>query len=582
VDYPFQVGDSGLLTPGKGTVSRLFHEIAPSERTVAKMIRDAVDDKRGLERPFLSVDGKDRVSFGELVSDIIEWDRVLDEFGVGPGGRVAIMLPNQAEYVSLILSLANSGRVSVPVNTASKGWILRYILEDSEAEMLVAAEEYLERIDVLWELPSLQTIVAVNNLPKGESSRMRAKHWPRALEKSWRVVPLARHWRASTTRRDEPRSSGVVQRMLSRRDVRPTDEASILYTSGTTGPPKGAVMVHENYYFHAWAFSFMFAYSCHDTLFTVLPLFHVNAQCVTILPAIMCNAKVAMYGHFRASRFWDWIADSGATQFAAIGTMGNILLKRPPQEFRTGHKLRVCQIVPAPDSCAEFEERFGVPVVSQLYGMTEGLFVLPSHDVQRRPRCCGKNLPYHDVQIVDDEDREVAVGRAGEIVVRPKLPNILSLAYLGKERATVDSCRNLWFHTGDIGERDAEGNLWFVGRVKDIIRRRGENIASFVIERELLSNAKVLEAVAFGVPSEVGDEEVMVCIVPAGSATCITGEELYLYCKERLPSYMLPRFIEIRPDLPKNSSMRVLKDVLIAEGVSSRTWVAPEGSREAR
>lgn len=578
MDYAFHVGDSGLLTPGKGGVSRLFHEIAPSERTIARIIRDAVDGERSLERPFLDFGGKRTLSFAELVSDITEWDKVFDAFGVGARGRVAIMLPNQIEYVSLILSLANSGRVSVPINTASKGWSLKYVLEDSEAEMLVVAQEYLERIDVQWTLPSLQTILVVDNQPEGESNPAGATLRSRERGKSWRVVALPCHWRGSSTLGPELNSSAIRPNMLSRREVQPTDEASILYTSGTTGPPKGAVMLHENYYFHAWAFSFMFAYRSSDILFTVLPLFHVNAQCVTILPALMCNARVAMYDHFSASQFWEWIADSGATQFAAIGTMANILLKRPPQEFRKDHKLRVCQIVPAPDGLAEFEQRFGVPVVSQLYGMTEGLFVLPSHDVQRRPRCCGQNLPYHDVQIVDDEDREVPIGQSGQIVVRPRLPNILSLEYLGKERASVDSCRNLWFHTGDLGQRDSSGDIWFVGRLKDIIRRRGENISPFVIEREILSNPKVVEAVAFGVPSEVGDDEVMVCVVSAGPSTEITGEELYLYCKEKLPEYMLPRFIEFRRDLPKNSSMRILKDALIAEGVTSTTWVAPEGA----
>jgi crotonobetaine/carnitine-CoA ligase len=475
------------------------------------------------------------------------------------------MLPNRVEYISLLLALGNSGRVSVPVNVTLKGWPLEYTLSNSEAEVLVVFDEYLEHLDPSWSLPSLKTVIVVSDGDGGATPATRAGG-------SWAAHRLDEVWSGSTT--TPQGADSVPEGELSDVTVQAEDVAAIMYTSGTTGPPKGAIVSHEYYYFYGWVFAYAEGHRHDDVLFTVLPLFHVGAQCATLLPALLCDAKMVMYDRFSASEYWNWVADSGATQFVAMGTMGNVLMKRPEHEFRSDHRLRVAQMAPAVDDVLEFERRFKVPLVYQFYGMTEGMFALPSHQPDPRPGCIGKDLPYHDFRIVGPDDRELPVGSTGQIVVRPHLPNIMFKEYLGKPEATVDATRNMWFHTGDVGRFDSDGYLWFEGRLKDIIRRRGENISAFLVERELLTHPGVAEVAAFGIPAEVGEEEVKVCVVPSADSDALFAEELHAFCAARLPRHMVPRFIELRSELPKNASLRVLKYVLAGEGRTAGTWEA--------
>jgi len=551
---------SGLLRSGEPAVTERFDEIPVEERTLAAIVRNALRRVDDQDRVFLNFRGETSLTYRQLRADIGAWERTLDELSVDRGGRVAVMLPNSVEYVSLLLALGNTGRVAVPVNVTLKGWSLQYTLSDSEAELLVISSDFVEHLDPAWDLPSLKQLISVG------AATAEAPAGP------WQSRTLEEVWAGSTTNADG--HSTPHETALSDHPVLPDDVAAIMYTSGTTGPPKGAVVSHEYYFFYAWVFAYSEGHSSDDVLFTVLPLFHVGAYCASLLPALMCDAQLVLYDRFSASDYWNWVADSGATQFVAMGTMGNVLMKRPQSEFRPDHKLRIAQMAPAVEDVPEFERRFNVPLVYQFYGMTEGMYLLPSHQPDPRPGCCGSHMPFHDFRIVDPEDREVPVGTTGEIVVRPKLPNIMFKEYLGKPSATVEATRNLWFHTGDLGKLDGAGNLWFQGRLKDIIRRRGENIAAFLIERELLTHDGVAEVAAFGIPAEVGEEEVKVCVVPTDPATAPTAQELHAFCADKLPRHMVPRFIELRRELPKNASLRVLKYVLSAEGRTADTWDA--------
>lgn len=541
-----ETGDEYLWDTAKvGPAPPDYVMIPPAERTVAALWDRAMRHDPG--RPFVSFEAGPYLTYAEIDAQAQRWARGLLAAGLRPGARLAVMLPNSIDHVALFLGALRASLVVVPVNLAHFGEMLRHILVDSEAELLVGGPSVAELIDPGWELPALRTLVVTGDRPvrsPGRETLLVQELLDRAPDESTVVAPT------------------------------PRDVAAVLYTSGTTGPSKGAVVSHEYYVHYAWAFARTMAFTDEDVLFTALPMFHVNAQVCTLLPGVLTGARVVVYERFSASRFWHQLADSGATHFAGMGAMGNILMKRPPAEYRDDHRLRLCQMVPAPDDLAAFESRFRVPVTYAMYGMTEGMLVPPSRDGTHRPGLIGRHHPYHQVAIVDEHDDEVPPGVVGELVVRPLLPGIMFREYLGRPEETLRAFRNLWFHTGDLGMRDENGELWYRGRKKDAIRRRGENVSAYEVEREVLRHESVAEAAVVGVAAELGEEEVLVVVAPQPGRR-IDPAELYEFCRDRLPAFMVPRYIEIRPELPKNDSQRVLKHLLRADGLRPGVWQAP-------
>ena len=486
------------LRPAAGTVSQMFETIPIAERTIAAMWAQALDGDRS--RVFITFEDGRPWSYDDLDAMVARWRATFADLGVGPGDRLALLLPNCVEYVAAFFAAGTSGAIMVPLNGNTLGRSLEYALADSKAKALVTTTELAERFDAAWELPELGAVVLID----------------------------AETDQAGTS----PAVIGFAGRTGAAPAITPapTDVAAILYTSGTTGPPKGAVVTQEYYRFCAWSYAYYFGYTPDDVLFTVLPMFHANAQCSTLLAALVAGAQVAMHRKFSASRFWQEIHDTGATHFAAMGTMGNILMRRPASEFVPGHRLRTCQIVPAPEPLDAFEQRFGVPVLYEMFGMTEGGFLLASHRPGFGSGRMGDNTPYHDVRIHDADGREVPRGAVGEIVVRPHLPGLMFREYWNNPAATAEATRDLWFHTGDLGRQDDEGSYWYEGRLKDVIRRKGENIAPHEIERELLAHPAVKDVAAIGVPSELGEEEVM-AFVATGTGPRPAAEELHAWCE---------------------------------------------------
>jgi crotonobetaine/carnitine-CoA ligase len=265
--------------------------------------------------------------------------------------------------------------------------------------------------------------------------------------------------------------------------------------------------------------------------------------------------------------------ETGATVYAGVGMMGMAMLAMPESEADRDHTVRCTLMLPfAPAEQAKFEERFGLTMLSQMYGQTEGgAIAFSALSEERRPGTIGKASPFYDLKLVDDDDREVATGEVGEIAIRPREPFGMYLGYWRKPDATIEAWRNLWHHTGDQGRMDTDGFITFVDRKKDAIRRRGENVSSVEVEIAIQQHPKVAEVAVHAIPSEISEDDIKACIVIApGDAP--TPEELFEFFKANLPYFAVPRYVEIVPELPRNATLRVMKHLLRARGVTPETW----------
>jgi carnitine-CoA ligase len=348
---------------------------------------------------------------------------------------------------------------------------------------------------------------------------------------------------------------------------------SILYTSGTTGMPKGCMLPHGWYMNGSRVSSEMVEYVTDDVLFTALPLFHAWAQGI-VMGALVHHLTAWVDPIFSVTRLLDRFIETDASVFTGVGAMGMAMLGAPPSENDRAHRLRCALMIPfTPEQQEAFKQRFGATVLSQLYGQTEcGAITYARLSEPRNLGSIGRPAPYLDVRLHDDDDAEVSTGEIGEIVVRPKVANAIYQGYWRKPEATVDAWRNLWHHTGDYGRADAEGFITFVDRKKDALRRRGENVSSQELERAIAGHSKIAEAAVHAVPSPMTEDDIKACIVLASADETIQPAELFDFFKQVLPYFAIPRYVEILPELPKNATLRVMKHLLREKGVTENTW----------
>ena len=349
---------------------------------------------------------------------------------------------------------------------------------------------------------------------------------------------------------------------------KPSDPASILFTGGTTGPPKGVVLPHNHNLNLAQGVVELVGYTEDDVLFCVFPLFHANAKYMTVLAALVSGARAVINRRFSASRFWDICRREGVTAFNGQGEMLRILLKQPESDADRDNTVRVVVgAAAATDLVEQFEQRYDLAVLDA-YGMTETGPTIAASWEARRAGAAGLPTPWYEAKVVDAHDVEVAPGVTGEIVVRPKLPFVMMERYWGNDAATLASMRNLWFHTGDNAYRDEDGYFWFVARGTDSIRRRGENVSAWEVERVLADHPELLEAAVYGVPSELGGQEVMVACVRRPESD-ITAEQLLDFCTGKMPHFAVPRYVRFMDPLPRSHAQRVLQAGLKAAGADA-------------
>ncbi|HYH32464.1 MAG TPA: AMP-binding protein [Pseudonocardia sp.] len=486
------------------------------------------------------------LTFAEVDVEADRYARGLAAEGVRDGDHVAVMLPNCPEFVPVIVALARLGAVAVPVNTAYRGELLRHVLDSADVSTLLIDAEYADWLPpVATEVPNLVRVVVRG--PETSLDLLGAK-----------TIPMSR----LLVHGADPVHG----------DARFSDLQAIMYTSGTTGRSKGAMVPHALALTCAKD-SLDFLDRWGRTTYCPLPLFHAAGLWDGVFSALLSGSPIGIVERFSASRFWDDVRYFDAQVAMSVFAMIPILLSAPPGPRDRDHPLETFYMGKSALDAALFE-RFGVRA-AETYTSTEVGIATGSPFGQWRVGSMGRaHAERFDVAIVDEDDREVAAGEPGELVVRPKQPFVITTGYYGMPEATARAFRNMWFHTGDRAWRDDDGYFYFLDRIADAIRRRGENISAFDIECEVNLHPDVVECAAFGVPSELEEEEVKLAVVLAPGAG-LTPEELTAYCAAKLPSFMVPRFVEFVGELPRTPTDKVAKHVLRARGdhgLTPGTW----------
>jgi long-chain acyl-CoA synthetase len=435
--------------------------------------------------------------------------------GVRKGDVVSLLLPNSVEYVIAYFACWHIGALAGPINSLLKAEEIDYVISNSEAKALLVNSDFVTRIKT----------------------------------KEIRIIPFDN---VDQIPESEPIDSPAITR---------DDEAIIIYTSGTTGKPKGCLLTHGNVIANAQQISGWLGFTESDRLLTIMPLFHMNAVSVTTMSALYAGASSVVSPKFSASRFWQIVSDYQITSFGSVATMLSMLLSTYPDGVPEGLNTRqlrfaMCGSAPVPaEVMKRFEETFDCLVVEG-YGLSESTCrsTFNPPDKRRRPGSCGVPIG-NEMRVVDEDDRDVPDGSLGEIVLRGD--NILK-GYYKNPAATATAFRNGWFHTGDIGYRDADGFYYIVDRKSDMIIRGGENIYPREIDEVLYQHPSVAAAAAVGVPDDLYGEEVAAVIVLKDGAKC-SEQEVIEFCKARLADYKCPKTVRFVEDIPKGPTGKLLK-----------------------
>jgi len=476
------------------------------------------------------------------------------EIGIGRGNHCLLMLDNGTAWIPAWWGLAKLGAVEVPINTAFRGEMFRYIINDSDARVLVIEQRYLERLaEIADDLKSLEVVLVRHSDGEVELQRERDARLARFALFSFEVL-------------FEGSPSFVDER------IRVSDIAAIMYTSGTTGRSKGVIAPYGQIFTNS-NLPALGLLSEGQTMMMHLPMFHIASQWHGLVGSVIAGGTFALASQFHATRFFDDARRFEAYSSLLLASMANFVYRQPPRVDDYNNPLRVIECSPAIREFREFEKRFDVRL-TVAYGLTEGGSVIASHELIDHTMCGKARTDEAELSLVDEDDQPVPDGQVGELVIRPKSPWTVMLGYYKQPDATIRAFRNQWLHTGDLFRRDAEGNYFFVDRAKDSIRRRGENISSAEVEAEVCAHPDILECAAVPFPSDAGEDEIRIFVVPHAGST-IDPAALITFLVGRVPYFMIPRFVDIHSALPKTETGKVQKEVLRAE------QGAPAWDREA-
>lgn len=456
--------------------------------------------------------------------------RDLAERGVTKGDHVLSWCTSVADMIRVWFGANQIGAIYVPLNPALRGRMLEHAVNDvTDARIMVADADLHQRLDGI-ELRCLKQV----------------------------LTPYTDDVLADTGPTVRPSAP-----------IEPWDPYAVLLTSGTTGPSKGVVCSYVHIATSAAVVAHNDWFASDDRYLISLPIFHAGGV-IALCNGVYSGASVAVMDRFDTARFWDVVRATGATHATILGVMGHFLLNAPQRPDDADQPLRKVILGPVTESTPEFARRFGVEVVT-IFNMTETSVPIISAPGPTQQGVLGRARPGVDIRVVDANDREVPEGQPGELIVRADRPWSMNSGYSNAPEATASAWRNGWFHTGDVVRRSADGDVYFVDRKKDSIRRRGENISSIELEAELVAFPPVADAAAVGVPSELSEDDVLAVLV-AKPGQSVDPVEVIEFLRSRVPHYMVPRYIRVVDDLPRTPSNKIEKFKLRAEGVTTDTW----------
>jgi crotonobetaine/carnitine-CoA ligase len=505
------------------------------------------------DEPFLRVGGQ-AFTYGEAYASVLTVARALRALGVVQGDRVGIMAGNHPETVWSWMGANAAGAIDVPFNSEARGDFLSYLIADAAPRVVIATPEHLQTLsEAASEAPEVVvTIGETEERPFGERSRQLSFTELLAL---------------GTPRVELPEPAAG-------------DLATIMYTSGTTGASKGVALPQRYYVVQADQGRVLTEVVAGEVVYCVQPLFHMDAR-IYLLIALSARATIALGERFSVRNFWKDVRHHRADVIACIGTMMLLLAKQPasPDDGTQPARLAACSSTP-PKAHRAFEERFDI-VVTESYGMTECCYLTSTRIGEVKVGSVGTPADNVVIDVLDDDDSPVPVGEIGELCYRPTVPFMMMSAYWRKPEETLEAWRNLWFHTGDFVRRRSDGEFEYVGRKKDAIRRRGENISAWEVEQAVAKHPDIMECAAIGVASELGEEDVAVlAVIRSGSG--LEPEQLHGFVSDDLARFAIPRYIEFVESLPKTASERVAKPAVRARGITPAAWDAESANAVSR
>jgi crotonobetaine/carnitine-CoA ligase len=525
----------------------------PWERTLGEFLNLAVDNNP--DQVFVEISGQ-RITYRQFQEGVWQSAGMFQLLGVTHGDRVCLMLTNCPEFLYCWFGLSLIGAITVPINTAYQRDETAYILNHAEAAILVAHGSLIEVASEAARLaPSVRNRLLVDVAAVERGGDARKIDWEPGLP--------AGNWAdfAATMARAE--TIGELPA------VSPWDISMLVYTSGTTGNPKGVQVTHQMYVAAGQGFAHWTQSTSQDRFFTCLPYFHANAQYYSTMGAMATAATLVVADRFSASRFWDQVREAGATVVNFIGMMLPVLARQTESARDRDNPVRLFYGSPAfsPEFLSAFQERFGIDIIIG-FGMTETCYgTIERLGGERRPKSCGLPRDYpnpaftNEIRIVDDNGNPVTPGTPGEITLRNP---VIMLGYWRNPEQTRLALRGGWLFSGDLGRQDEDGFLYFVDRKKDVIRRRGENISSQEVEDVIKRHSSILDCAVLAVPSELGEDEVKAYLIPRPGVP-VDPAEIVRWCARHLAYFKVPRYIEVREAFPRTPSLRVRKDILRQE-----------------